>query len=90
MLGLDSNELKLFSWIRMLMMDLWMGYRLDLIVKPIWIQILRMDTNVRVWFKWAKVIFMDKNVDDGFMNGIQVGFDYWTNLDTNFKDEYEC
>ena len=65
MLGFDSNELKLFSWIRMLMMDSWMGYRLDLIIEPIWIQILRMNTNVRVGFKWAKVIFMDKNFDDG-------------------------
>ena len=46
-------------------MDLWMGYRLDLIIEPIWIQILRMNTNVRVGFKWAKVIFMDKNFDDG-------------------------
>ena len=70
-------------------MDSWMGKRLDLIVEPIWIQMLRMDTNVRVGFKWVKVIFIDTNVDDGFMNWIQVGFDCWTNLDTNVKDGYE-
>ena len=43
----------------MLMMDSWIGYSLDLIVDPIWIQMLRMGTNVRVGFKWAKVIFTD-------------------------------
>ena len=42
-----------------------------------------MDTNVRVGFKWAKVIFMDTSVDDGFINGIQIRFDCWTNLNTN-------
>ena len=51
MLGLGSNELKLFSWIRMLRMNSLIGYRLDLSVDPIWIQMLRMDTNVRVGFK---------------------------------------
>ena len=65
MLGLGSNELKLFSWIRMLRMNSLIGYRLDLSVDPIWIQMLRMDTNVRVGFKWAKVLFMDTNVEDG-------------------------
>ena len=90
MLNLGSNELKLSSWIRILMMDSWIGYSLALIVDPIWIQMLKMDTNVRIGFKWAKVIFMDKNVDDGFMSWIQVWFDYWTNLDTNVKDRYKC
>ena len=49
-----------------------------------------MDTNVRGWFKWTKNIFMDMNADNGFMNGIQVGFDCWTNLDMNVKDGYKC
>ena len=90
MLGLGSNELKLFSWIRMLMMDSWIGYRLDLIVEPIWIQMLMIDNNVRVGFKWAQVIFMDRNVDDELVNCIQFGFYYWTNLDTKVNDGYEC
>ena len=85
MLGLDSDELKLYSWIQKLRMDSWTGYRLDLIVDPIWIRMLRLNTNVWIGFKWAKVIFTETNVD-----GIQVGFDYWTNLDTNVKNGYEC
>ena len=33
---------------------------------------------------------MDTNVDDGVISWIQVGFDSWSNLDTNVKDGYEC
>ena len=62
---------------------------LGLIFYLIWILMLRIDSNVRLGFKWAQVIFMDTNVDDGFMNWIQVGFDCWTNLNTNVKDGYE-
>ena len=36
--------------------------RLDLIVDPILIQMLRIDTNVRVRFKWD--LLMDVNVED--------------------------
>ena len=42
MLGLDLNELKVFSWKRMLMIDSWMGYRFDLIDN--W---SNLDTNVK-------------------------------------------
>ena len=51
-----------------------MGKRLDLIVEPIWIQMLRMDTNLLGLDSndQLKLFMMDTNVDDGFMNGIQV------------------
>ena len=67
---------------------LWIWYMLDSIVDPIWIRILRMDTNIRVGFKWAENIFkcgykMHTNVEDEFKNWIPVGFDCWSNLDTN-------
>ena len=36
------------------------------------------------------VIILVMNVEDEFMNWIQVGFDCWSNLDTNVKDGYKC
>jgi len=74
----------------MLRMDSWIGYRLDLIVDPIWIRMVRMDINVKVWFKCAKVIILNTYVEDGFMNFIFVWFDFWSILDMNFKVGYKC
>ena len=64
MLRIATNELMLYSWIRMLRMEtnfrvglkranvIFMDIpRLDLIVDPIWIRMLRIGTNVIVEFK---------------------------------------
>ena len=58
--------------------------RLDLIVDPILIRMLRIGTNVIVGFKYSNI------------HGYQccrlslVGFDCWPNFDTNVKDWYKC
>ena len=81
----------LIQWAKVIFMDINIedGYRLDLIVEPIWIQMLMIDNNARVGFQWAQVIFMDTNVDDEIVNCTQFWFYYWTNLDTKVNDGYE-
>ena len=58
----------------MLRMESWIGYRLDLIVDPIWIGMFSIDANVIVWFKWEKVLILDMNVEDDFRNWMLVGY----------------
>ena len=58
----------------MFRMESWIGYRLDLIVDPIWIGMFSIDANVIVWFKWEKVLILDMNVEDDFRNWMLVGY----------------
>ena len=58
----------------MLRMESWIGYRLDLIVDPIWIGMFSIDANVIVWFKWEKFLILDMNVEDDFRNWMLVGY----------------
>ena len=97
LINLDTNVkdgykcYSLIQWAKVIFMDINIedGYRLDLIVEPIWIQMLMIDNNARVGFQWAQVIFMDTNVDDEIVNCTQFWFYYWTNLDTKVNDGYE-
>ena len=77
MMDLEFNT----GWIWMLKNGLWIWYMLDSIVDPVCIQMLRMDTNIRVGLKCGYK--MDTNAEDKFKNWIPVGFDCWSNLNTN-------